>query len=43
MQNILNRAVFDYLHMITVYPVHDANSLTDSDDNVLPEYGYRLG
>ncbi|MFW9768094.1 MAG: YchF-related putative GTPase, partial [Candidatus Thorarchaeota archaeon] len=36
-QNILNRAVFDYLHMITVYPVHDANSLTDSDGNVLPD------
>jgi ribosome-binding ATPase YchF (GTP1/OBG family) len=36
-QNILNKAVFDYLHMITVYPVHDANTLTDSDDNVLPD------
>jgi ribosome-binding ATPase YchF (GTP1/OBG family) len=36
-QNILNKAVFDYLHMITVYPVHDANSLTDSDGNVLPD------
>ncbi|TET07505.1 MAG: redox-regulated ATPase YchF [Candidatus Thorarchaeota archaeon] len=36
-QNILNRAVFDFLHMITVYPVHDANSLTDSDGNVLPD------
>jgi ribosome-binding ATPase YchF (GTP1/OBG family) len=36
-QNLLNRAVFDYLHMITVYPVHDANSLTDSDGNVLPD------
>jgi ribosome-binding ATPase YchF (GTP1/OBG family) len=36
-QNILNRAVFDYLKMITVYPVHDANSYTDSDGNVLPD------
>jgi ribosome-binding ATPase YchF (GTP1/OBG family) len=36
-QNMLNRAVFDYLHMITVYPVHDAKSLTDSDGNVLPD------
>jgi len=36
-QNLLNRAVFDYLHMITVYPVHDANALTDSDGNVLPD------
>ncbi len=36
-QNILNRAVFDYLHMITVYPVHDSNSLSDSDGNVLPD------
>lgn len=36
-QNILNKAVFDYLRMITVYPVHDANSLTDSDGNVLPD------
>jgi len=36
-QNILNNAVFDFLKMITVYPVHDANSLTDSDGNVLPD------
>lgn len=36
-QNILNKAVFDFLKMITVYPVHDANSLTDSDENVLPD------
>ena len=36
-QNILNKAVFDYLKMITVYPVQDANSLTDSDGNVLPD------
>jgi hypothetical protein len=36
-QNILNRAVFDFLHMITVYPVHDSNSLSDSDGNILPD------
>ncbi len=36
-QNILNQAVFEFLHMITVYPVHDANTLTDSDGNVLPD------
>ena len=36
-QNILNKAVFDFLHMITIYPVHDANALTDSDQNVLPD------
>lgn len=36
-QNILNKAVFDYLRMITVYPVQDSNSLTDGDGNVLPD------
>lgn len=36
-QNILNQAVFEFLDMITVYPVHDANALTDSDGNVLPD------
>ncbi|MHA1906417.1 MAG: redox-regulated ATPase YchF [Candidatus Thorarchaeota archaeon] len=36
-QNILNKAVFEYLNMITVYPVHDANALSDSDGNVLPD------
>ncbi len=36
-QSILNKAVFDFLNMIAVYPVHDANSLTDSDGNVLPD------
>ncbi|MGY5854754.1 MAG: redox-regulated ATPase YchF [Candidatus Thorarchaeota archaeon] len=36
-QEILNKAVFDYLKMITVYPVHDANALTDTDGNVLPD------
>ncbi len=36
-QNLLNKAVFDFLDMITVYPVHDANALADSDGNVLPD------
>ncbi|MFW9846851.1 MAG: TGS domain-containing protein, partial [Candidatus Thorarchaeota archaeon] len=36
-QNILNKAVFDHLRMITVYPVQDSNSLTDGDGNVLPD------
>jgi ribosome-binding ATPase YchF (GTP1/OBG family) len=36
-QNILNKAVFEYLNMITVYPVQDSNSLTDGDGNVLPD------
>ena len=36
-QNILNKAVFEYLRLITVYPVHDANTLTDTDGNVLPD------
>lgn len=36
-QQLLNTAVFDYLHMITVYPVHDANTLSDSEGNVLPD------
>lgn len=36
-QNILNKAVFEYLKMITVYPVQDSTSLTDGDGNVLPD------
>ena len=36
-QKILNSAVFEFLNMITVYPVHDASSLTDTDGNVLPD------
>jgi len=36
-QNLLNKAVFDFLDMITVYPVHDANALVDGDGNVLPD------
>ncbi|MCK5303475.1 MAG: DUF933 domain-containing protein, partial [Candidatus Thorarchaeota archaeon] len=36
-QNLLNKAVFEFLDMITVYPVHDANALADGDGNVLPD------
>jgi ribosome-binding ATPase YchF (GTP1/OBG family) len=36
-QSILNRAVFDFLKLITVYPVYDASALTDTDGNVLPD------
>ncbi|MGV9102523.1 MAG: redox-regulated ATPase YchF [Candidatus Thorarchaeota archaeon] len=36
-QGILNKAVFSFLNYITVYPVQDVNSLTDSDGNVLPD------
>ncbi|MHA1905424.1 MAG: redox-regulated ATPase YchF [Candidatus Thorarchaeota archaeon] len=36
-QNLLNRAVFDFLQMIAVYPVHDVNALADSDGHVLPD------
>ena len=36
-QNILNKAVFEYLNMITVYPVQASTSLTDGDGNVLPD------
>ncbi len=36
-QNILDKAVFDFLNMITVYPVHDSNALTDGDGNILPD------
>jgi ribosome-binding ATPase YchF (GTP1/OBG family) len=36
-QNILNKAVFEYLNMITVYPVQDSTSLTDGDGNILPD------
>ena len=36
-QKILNYAVFDFLKLITVYPVHDASTLTDADGNVLPD------
>jgi ribosome-binding ATPase YchF (GTP1/OBG family) len=36
-QNCLNRAVFELLNYIAVYPVADANKLTDKDKNVLPD------
>lgn len=36
-QAILNEAVFEHLDMITVYPVHDINTLSDSEGNVLPD------
>ncbi len=36
-QQALNGAVFDFLKMITVYPVHDVNTLSDSEGNVLPD------
>ena len=36
-QNLLNKAVFDFLDMITVYPVHDVNALADGNGNVLPD------
>jgi len=36
-QNVLNEAVFNLLHMIHVYPVEDANKLTDHQGNVLPD------
>jgi ribosome-binding ATPase YchF (GTP1/OBG family) len=36
-QECLNRAVFDRLNYIVVYPVADINKLTDSNGNVLPD------
>jgi ribosome-binding ATPase YchF (GTP1/OBG family) len=36
-QKILNYAVFDFLKLITAYPVHDVASLSDADGNVLPD------
>lgn len=36
-QNCLNRAVFELLNYIAVYPVADAGKLTDKDGNVLPD------
>ena len=36
-QKILNNAVFDFLKLITAYPVHDVASLSDADGNVLPD------
>jgi len=36
-QNCLNKAVFEMLNYIAVYPVADANKLTDKEGNVLPD------
>ncbi len=36
-QEALNRAVFDALHMIAVYPVENENKFTDHKGNVLPD------
>jgi ribosome-binding ATPase len=36
-QTCLNKAVFEFLDYIAVYPVADANKLTDKDKNVLPD------
>jgi len=36
-QDILDKAVFDFLHYIVVYPVENENHLTDSKNNVLPD------
>jgi hypothetical protein len=36
-QQCLNKAVFELLSYIAVYPVADANKLTDKDGNVLPD------
>ena len=36
-QELLRRAVFDKLKMITVYPVEDENKYTDHHGNILPD------
>jgi len=36
-QGCLNKAVFELLDYIAVYPVADSNKLTDKDGNVLPD------
>ena len=36
-QECIERAVYDMLGMIVVYPVEDENHLTDKDGNVLPD------
>lgn len=36
-QECLNKAVFEILNYIAVYPVADANKLTDKDRNILPD------
>ena len=36
-QTCLNKAVFEFLNYVAVYPVADSNKLTDKDGNVLPD------
>ncbi len=36
-QNCLNKAVFELLNYIAVYPVASSNKLTDKENNVLPD------
>ncbi len=36
-QEVLNRAFFELLDMITVYPVEDQNKFTDHHGNILPD------
>ncbi len=36
-QEVINKAFFDVLNMIVVYPVEDANKYTDHHGNVLPD------
>lgn len=36
-QSCLNKSIFELLNYIAVYPVADANKLTDKDGNVLPD------
>jgi len=36
-QEALNRAVFNLLDMIVVYPVEDEHKLSDKDGNILPD------
>ena len=37
MQKIINKAIFDLLKLIVVYPVEDEIKLTDRRGNVLPD------
>lgn len=36
-QELINKAIFEFLNMIVVYPVEDENKLTDSQNRVLPD------
>jgi ribosome-binding ATPase YchF (GTP1/OBG family) len=36
-QQCLNKAVFEFLNYIVVYPVEDENKFTDKDGNILPD------